>query len=199
MHYFSTSILPFTCRFILGRHRYISSYFYLFLTLRWRDRTDNTMAVDGTLLATLYSIDICLFSKCKYFNNLCLVSAKKWQKIQIYLSVFLKEWSPLGFTNRGHTSGHQGNHLQKSLTSYWITSSTKITQPLINMTIPCIDKLYVPSLCCGGDPVALCTWRCHDIETLSALLVLCWGNPPIIDKCPHKASVMLKFNFFLCC
>ena len=42
----------------------------------------------------------------------------------------------------------------------------------------------------------VCTWRCHDMKTLSALQTLCEVNPPVVYS-PHKGSVMQSLMFSL--
>ena len=39
-------------------------------------------------------------------------------------------------------------------------------------------------------------WR-HQIETFSALLVLCKGNPPVTGGFPSQSSITLSFDVFL--
>ena len=40
----------------------------------------------------------------------------------------------------------------------------------------------------GADQTVPHSWRCHQMETSSALLALCAGNSPVTVKSPHKGS-----------
>ena len=43
------------------------------------------------------------------------------------------------------------------------------------------------------------TWWCHDMETISALLALYDGNPPITDKFPSQRTSNVELWCFPCC
>ena len=43
------------------------------------------------------------------------------------------------------------------------------------------------------------TWGRHQMETFSALLALCAGNPPVIDGFPHKGQWRKAFDVFFIC
>ena len=44
-----------------------------------------------------------------------------------------------------------------------------------------------------------CAWWRHQMETFSALLTLCEGNPPVTDGFPSQRPVTRSFDFFLWC
>ena len=43
------------------------------------------------------------------------------------------------------------------------------------------------------------SWWRYDMETLTALLVLCEGNPPVTGGFPSQRPIMLEFCWCLCC
>ena len=40
------------------------------------------------------------------------------------------------------------------------------------------------------------SWWCHDMELRSALLALCWRNPPVTGVFPSKGALMQSVDFF---
>ena len=49
------------------------------------------------------------------------------------------------------------------------------------------------------DTVKTISWWRHQIETFSALMVLCWGNSPVSGDFPHKGQWRGAFVFSLIC
>ena len=41
-------------------------------------------------------------------------------------------------------------------------------------------------------------WRCHQMETLSALLAICAGNSSVTGEFPTQRPVTRSFDFFIC-
>ena len=48
-----------------------------------------------------------------------------------------------------------------------------------------------------ASPVTEKSWCCNQMETLSALLPLCEGNPPVIGGFPSQRSVTRSFDVFI--
>ena len=63
-----------------------------------------------------------------------------------------------------------------------------------------LGKPLNPRLAVGkNDVIALDAWWGHDIETLSALLALCVGNPPVTGGFPSQRASNVELWYFLCC
>ena len=42
----------------------------------------------------------------------------------------------------------------------------------------------------------MCPWWCHQMETFSALLAICWGNSPVPGEFPAQRPVRRSFDVF---